>query len=253
MKYSPPRSYAIGDVHGMSDMLRTAFEAIREDSDGDPALVVTLGDYVSRGPDGRGTIDLIRDTMESRSLPLVALRGNHEEMLIASLDDEGAMADWTECGGRQTYRQYFLGVGETTVDRHALRDDASFLRTLPLHFADDRRYYVHAGLRPGGGPDVQKDRDFLHIRHDFLRSRYDFGRPVVHGHSVTANLHPEVRPNRIALDTGAYLHDGRLSVAVFDDTQDRPIHFLIVEHGQDGGSPSWTRRSAAEFAMDHDD
>ncbi len=49
--------------------------------------------------------------------------------------------------------------------------------------------------------DRQTPVDLLWIRDDFLESEEDFGKVVVHGHSVTER--PEIRDNRIGIDTGA--------------------------------------------------
>ena len=77
----PDRIYAIGDIHGRSDLLDRMVTAISGDLDAHPvgtALTVTLGDYVDRGPDSRGVIErLMRNPFQT---PLVALKGNHESL-----------------------------------------------------------------------------------------------------------------------------------------------------------------------------
>jgi serine/threonine protein phosphatase 1 len=62
--------------------------------------------------------------------------------------------------------------------------------------------FVHAGIRPGVPVDRQSRDDLLWIRDEFLMSSADHGCCVVHGHSIVPE--PELRPNRIAIDTGAY-------------------------------------------------
>ena len=71
------RTIAIGDIHGCSAALDALLDAIRprpEDA------IVTLGDYINRGPDSRGVLDrLIKLSNQCRLIPLL---GNHEQMLF---------------------------------------------------------------------------------------------------------------------------------------------------------------------------
>src|SRR3974377_2150107 len=73
------RLYAIGDIHGRSDLLDRMVCAIGADSEENPGserLTVTLGDYIDRGSDSRGVLD----RLISNPFPtdFIALKGNHE-------------------------------------------------------------------------------------------------------------------------------------------------------------------------------
>lgn len=84
---------------------------------------------------------------------------------------------------------------------------------------------MHAGVRPGLPLPEQPDRDLLWIREPFLSSRQWHGALVVHGHTPTANATPEVRRNRINIDTGACF--GRsLTAAAFRSNKVGPSFFL---------------------------
>ena len=72
---------------------------------------------------------------------------------------------------------------------------------------------MHAGIRPGVKLPVQADQDLLTIRNSFLYSEQDFGVVVVHGH--TPRMAPEIRFNRIGIDTGA-VFGGKLTCAVLE-------------------------------------
>jgi len=63
--------------------------------------------------------------------------------------------------------------------------------------------FVHAGVRPRRSLERQDADDLMWIRDEFLESEDDFGKVVVHGHTVCQD--PEVRSNRIGIDTGAYI------------------------------------------------
>src|SRR5205814_4783733 len=82
------RIYAISDIHGCSDLLKTMFEVIDRDLmtiGRRRALHVFLGDYIDRGPDSSGTIDLLID--RARRHESIFLKGNHEEFLFEVLTD----------------------------------------------------------------------------------------------------------------------------------------------------------------------
>jgi serine/threonine protein phosphatase 1 len=76
--------------------------------------------------------------------------------------------------------------------------------------------------------EAQANTDLLWIREPFLSHQGDYGRLIVHGHTPVANGVPDLRGNRLNLDTGA-VFGGPLTAAVFDDAQAEPIGFLRAE------------------------
>ena len=234
MSSEPRRIYAIGDIHGCRDLLDRMIEAIRGDLAAHPvdhALTVTLGDYVDRGPDSRGVVERLAGNPFPTEY--VALKGNHEEMLAAFLRDPSAGGDWSRNGGLETLHSYGIDVGPMMRGRACGAVAALFEKALPpahrAFFASlrvclslGRYFFCHAGVRPGVAFAQQREHDLLWIRDPFLRDRTGFGKIVVHGH--TPSLLPEIRPNRINVDTGAFI-TGRLTCAVLEAEQPR---FLSV-------------------------
>jgi len=205
------RTYAIGDIHGMCDLLREALAWIAQDAGDEPCRVVFLGDYVDRGPSSRQVVAILRKGPPAGQ-EWVCLKGNHEDLMAKTLDervadrrDAGSL--WEENGGAATIASYRC-MGE--LDDLVLFSDGDWARGLPLRFEDEHRHYVHAGFRPGVPLEAQAERDMLWIRREFEECPVDFGKSVVHGH--TANDQPEVKRGRINLDTGACFW-GRLTVA----------------------------------------
>jgi serine/threonine protein phosphatase 1 len=216
------RVYAIGDIHGRVDLLRAAHARILADARGSRAkrkVVVYVGDYIDRGSDSRQVIDLLLD----EPLPgfrAVHLRGNHEEALLNFLQDSTVAPDWFFYGGDATLSSY--GVARPTPGggpQGLLAVQAEFKAKLPeRHLAFYRSLasshregdylFVHAGIRPGVPLESQSDHDLLWIREAFLQSDADHGCVVVHGHTISPR--PEVKSNRIGIDTGAYA-TGRLT------------------------------------------
>jgi calcineurin-like phosphoesterase family protein len=228
-RLEPDRIYAIGDIHGRSDLLDRMVAAISRDLEVHPvgtALTVTLGDYVDRGPDSRGVIErLMRNPFQT---PLVALKGNHESLFEAFLHDPAVAGQWRRLGGLETLHSYKVSVASLMMGRNyeqAAEDlraavppaHLEFLRSLSMSLTTGKYFMCHAGVRPGVPLNRQSEEDLLWIREEFLSSRADFGKIVVHGHTPTES--PDVRPNRINIDTGAFM-TGRLTCAVLD--QGRP-------------------------------
>jgi serine/threonine protein phosphatase 1 len=208
------RLYVIGDIHGRSDLLDEMIQRIGQDLVSNPpgsAAVVTLGDYVDRGPDSRGVLD--RLTRNPFPIPYVPLKGNHEELFELFLEDPEVGSQWRHLGGLETLHSY--GVPVPSLMRGKGFEEASgllrekvpethfaFLSSLKLFIATPRYFLCHAGVRPGVPLDRQDARDLLWIRDEFLNSTRNFGKIVVHGHTPVER--PEVLPNRIGIDTGAF-------------------------------------------------
>jgi serine/threonine protein phosphatase 1 len=230
----PRRIYAIGDIHGRRDLLDRMIEEIRKDLAAHPvehALTVTLGDYLDRGPDSRGVVERLAENPFPTEF--VALKGNHEEMLAHFLRDPSVGGDWSRLGGHETLHSYGIDVGPLMRGRGYESAAAAFGKALPrthmAFFASlrvclsvGRYFFCHAGVRPGVPLTHQREHDLLWIRDEFLHDQTDFGKIVVHGH--TPSHSPEIRPNRINVDTGAFI-TGRLTCAVLGAEQPR---FLSV-------------------------
>ncbi len=217
--------YAIGDVHGRSDLLSALLDRIVAHSatlpDGVRRRLVFLGDYVDRGPDSRGVLDLLCRPPPP-GFERVCLRGNHEDFLLDFLHKPTDSMLWLVNGGKETLQSY--GIAEEAIPALRRSDLAAafaallppahrrFLEGLDLVHASGDYLFVHAGIDPDLPLHRQGPETLLWIREPFLSSKETFGgRVVVHGHTVSAE--PQVRPHRIGIDTGAYA-SGRLTALV---------------------------------------
>lgn len=192
---------------------------LAEHHPGEPSRFVFLGDYVDRGPQSREVLDRVR-ALQSQGA--VCLRGNHEELMIRSIETEAAMRTFLRNGGVQTVAS--LATRETFMDAIA------WMSNLPLTFADDHRLFVHAGVRPGVPLEAQSAEDLLWIRRTFLDYLEPFPKYIVHGHSPTlflpgASRAPQILTNRCNVDTGA-VYGGPLSAAIFASYQLAPIKVI---------------------------
>lgn len=210
------RLYAVGDVHGCARLLRQLHELIQKDAEGaveERQIVVYLGDYIDRGPDSREVVDLAL-AGPGETFECIHLKGNHEAMLLDFLAGEGDVDLWRLNGGGATLRSYGVeeGAGPSVLAEVLPAAHRDFYESLRLFHVEGDYLFVHAGVRPGVALDRQSDKDMLWIRHPFLDSDADCGYMVVHGHSTVAA--PEIRPNRINLDTGA-VWSGLLTAMAF--------------------------------------
>lgn len=140
---------------------------------------------------------------------------------------------WRRLGGLETLHSYGVSVSGLMVGKNydeaaeRLREampaeHARFLQSLKTSHSHGKYFLCHAGVRPGVPLDRQSDEDLLWIRDEFLSSTMDFGKIVVHGHTPIEA--PDVRPNRINIDTGAFA-TGRLTCVALDESGHR---FLTI-------------------------
>jgi len=234
----PYTTYAIGDVHGRADLLQILLEAIEDDArtmDTEPRILF-LGDIVDRAPSSRAAMDLVCDTLERRPLSRLIL-GNHDmwfrDFMTSDRVDEARFDRWLmRVGGYQTMESY----GLLQAASHA-EAAAAFRATYPRHLRalhgaeylviDKVFAYVHAGIDPARPITDQDPKTLTMIRQGFLDHEGPLPRVIVHGHTVTKSLMPEVSPWRIAIDTGAY-GSGRLTcLAVSEDERSLRLMFAV--------------------------
>ncbi len=190
------KTFIIGDVHGCCRLLERLIERIEWEPENH--RLIFLGDYIDRGEDPKGAIDLIIDLRE-RSGSVDCLMGNHESLFIHYLNT-GDPRLFLANGGKTTLESYGIHENTTAVPRIPGKH-LDFLRSLKLYVELDEYLAVHAGLRPGVALVDQTPEDLLWIRERFIQSDCDFGRIVVFGH--TPFREPLVESNKIGLDTGA--------------------------------------------------
>jgi serine/threonine protein phosphatase 1 len=228
------RLYVIGDIHGRADLLDRMIEEILRDLDSHPVndcLTVTIGDYIDRGPDSRGVLD----RLASNPFPteFIPLKGNHEELFEAFCSDPSSGGYWRQLGGLETLHSYGINVSPLMIGKNyegAAADlkaalpqaHIEFLAALPTWLMVGRYFLCHAGVCPGVPLQAQRPQDLLWIRDSFLKSKADFGKIVVHGHTPVGA--PQVKRHRINVDTGAYM-TGRLTCAVLEREN---VRFLSV-------------------------
>jgi serine/threonine protein phosphatase 1 len=227
------RLYIIGDIHGRADLLDQMIGHIGNDigrSDTAECLTVTLGDYIDRGPNSKDVLERLSNNPFPTKY--IALRGNHEAMFEQFLFEPTAGFPWLQMGGLKTLHSYGVTI-EELMNNNGLEAASramnaalpekhrQFLSLLQPFLAVGQNYFCHAGIRPQVPMAQQKLEDLLWIREEFLNCDVMFEKTISHGH--TPCEWPDVRPNRINVDTGAYA-TGRLTCLVLDGEERRFIY-----------------------------
>ena len=202
-------TYAIGDIHGRDYLLEKMYARIETDpfrpASLEKPLVVHIGDYIDGGLNSKEVIDLVM--RGSRAFDSISLLGNHEDLMLACLetDNRDVWWNWLSNGGDKTLESFDVsfrfGGYEPEILVSALGEKRiDWLKALPLKYVSEPYLFVHAGIVPGVSLANQKRKDLLWIRSRFLENTDEHGLIVVHGHTQTKE--PELKSNRIGIDTG---------------------------------------------------
>lgn len=205
------RVFAIGDIHGCFDSLKELVEEKIKLTTSD--RVILLGDYIDRGSKSRQVIDYMM-ALKEKGFQLVALRGNHEQMLLDAYEDESLVPLCLMNGGKETLKSF--GISSYQQLDTAYLD---FFNSLPLFYAFDHYLFVHAGFN-----DLIED-PFEDTYHMIWKSRDQYFHPllkdktIIHGHQVIPHAFCDQRIQNkeqvIDIDTGCvfsqYSDYGRLT------------------------------------------
>jgi serine/threonine protein phosphatase 1 len=219
-------TYVIPDIHGRYDLLGEGLADIAAHAAGKAGVIVTIGDYVDKGPESRQVIERLLSGV-GEGWRLIALKGNHDAMMVQALRDHSKMAWWIEKGGDTALESY--GGDRAAVPQTHL----AWLDGLRLMHVDNHRVYVHAGVDPAVPLGEQSEATLLW-------KRYPKGFPggfgelhVVHGHDNFPEG-PLLYQGRTNLDTLAW-RTGRLVIGVFDDDRPGgPVDFIVVKRSPAG-------------------
>jgi len=219
-------TYVIPDIHGRDDLLDRALAEISAHRGAGEGVIVTIGDYVDKGPRSRQVIERLMSAIPGWHL--VALKGNHDAMMVQGLRDPARLAFWLERGGDAAVASY---GGEPSAVPAA---HIAWLDQRPLMHVDAHRVYVHAGLDPELPLEQQGEAILLWKRYAKDDGAGYAGRHVVHGHDNDP-AGPLLLEGRTNLDTLAW-RTGRLTVGVFDDDSPGGPVDLIVVRGPPAGA-----------------
>lgn len=196
------RRFAIGDIHGCFNTLRTLVEnhvqLMKEDQ------LFLLGDYIDRGPSSSGVINYIT-TLQKSGYQVFTIIGNHEQML---LDDVGRYNPKVLTRWMKLNKTLDLLDQETKQIQPQYID---FFNNSVLCIELDNCYLVHAGFNFSNPSILEDEYAMVWTRKMEIKPEKLHGKFFVHGHTP----HPieEIRDRiaerniEIILDNGCVYKD----------------------------------------------
>ena len=168
------RLIAVGDIHGHAKALGALVELLGINAED---TLVTLGDYVDRGPDTKEVLDLL--IALKRRCQLIPLMGNHEEMMLGAREARSDFNFWVKFGGDAAMDSY--GPGRTT--NLIPREHWEFLRSLPSCHEADGHFFAHANYAANQPWNQQSSQVLLWLDLADLPGRHYSGKVAVVGHT----------------------------------------------------------------------
>lgn len=193
------RTLAIGDIHGCLN----AFKDLINQIDLQPEdKLITLGDYIDRGPDSKGVVDLLIELKEK--CHLITLKGNHEDLMHKAFNDDRDMVMWFNVGGINTVNSYRVGAEIEFPPEHL-----EFYDSCLLYHETDTHIFVHGGLKPELDIEDQDMEDLLWLRFNDLKP-HKSKKIIVCGHTPQRDHKITDKGHAICIDTHAFA-DGYLT------------------------------------------
>ncbi|WP_315832742.1 metallophosphoesterase [Bradyrhizobium prioriisuperbiae] len=233
------RSYVIPDLHGRHDLLVAALDVIATRAHGDPLTLITLGDYVDKGPHSRQVIATISALQSDppTGWRMICLMGNHDWMMREAVRKPETQEFWMARGGDIALASYADMPDGGIPEAHV-----RWLEALaPMH-VDRHRVFVHAGVDSGQPLDQQSERTLLWKRYPDDDADGYGERHVVHGLDRFPDG-PKLLRGRTNLDTMAWA-TGRLVIGVFENDRPGGPVDLIEVRGVPFAAPSSSSKAS---------
>ncbi|MCP5536743.1 MAG: serine/threonine protein phosphatase [Akkermansiaceae bacterium] len=186
------RTLVIGDIHGSLSALKALGEYVDFAPDD---TIVTLGDYIDRGPNSKGVLDYLIELRKSHQL--ITLKGNHEVMMVNARDSEQERYFWLLNGGEATLDS-FRAANLKYIDPVYW----DFIASCGRYYETGHHIIAHAGLEPETDLALQDDRN-LYWRRILETEPHKSGKTLVCGHTPQKNGVPLVLDHAICIDTFA--------------------------------------------------
>ena len=186
-----PRTLALGDVHGCSAALAAVLAAVDPQADD---IVVSVGDYVDRGPDSAGVIAAMIEL--AGRCHLIPVRGNHDQMMLDARRDEHGLRVWLTCGGDATLASYGSLLADVPGDHWAF-----LARTCVDSVETATHLFVHGGVVPRLAVERQPPA-VLQWQKFPPEGPYMGGKVVVCGHTCQRDGRPRTVGHAVCIDTG---------------------------------------------------
>ncbi len=191
---TPGRTIAIGDIHGCLAALQALIDVIAPSAED---TLITLGDYIDRGPDSSGVLELLCEL--SSVCRVRTLLGNHEAMMLMAIADPRELDFWLSCGGEETLASYGGSLQDVPA-RHI-----ELIRSCERYVETERHFFVHANYTPTLPLDQQPEYALLweHLT-TYLPTMHLSGKRAILGHTPQRDGEVLVMDQLICIDTYCY-------------------------------------------------
>lgn len=230
--------YVVGDIHGRCDLLIKLIALIDQDAQSrslSDHAIVFVGDFVDRGPQSSLVLSVMLNLFSDEKRKVIALRGNHEEMLLSFLDDASEGPRWLKHGGYETLTSYgiahitensgkdMLALAQSQFTSAIGHETIQFLENLGSSYQSGNIFVSHAGADPSLPVGQQDQKTLVWGTDKFKKKTRKDKIWVAHGHYAEAS--PSIEGGRISIDTGAYFSNQLTAARILDDE----IKFLTAE------------------------
>ncbi len=211
----PPKTFAIGDVHGYLTALQTLIEHLNPQ--GDDTLIF-LGDVIDRGENSKGVIDLIL-ALKARC-KVLCIKGNHEEMLLTASYHSATRGMWLYHGGDATLASFGLEPTKTSLAQLPEKYLQFFQDMLP--YIETERFIFSHATPTMFIPMSEQGREGLRWStfSPTQQYRHISGKMVVCGHTAQRKGKPWIDSNIAVIDT--YICGNQWLTAL--DMEDFTVH-----------------------------
>jgi calcineurin-like phosphoesterase family protein len=195
------RTFAIGDIHGCLRALQALLAEVNPQHDD---CVVTLGDYIDRGPDSKGVLDAVLSL--GKRCRHVPLKGNHDLMMLSAREDRDHFSDWLLNGGDQTLASYKIKADWKSFAEAIPAAHWRYLESdcLP-YYETERHLFVHANLYADVPLDEQPD--FMLFWEKLVPDSWrphESGKTMICGHTAQRSGRPLALEHAVCIDTCVY-------------------------------------------------
>lgn len=185
-------TFVIGDIHGCLKSLEALVEFVAPKK---TDTLVTLGDYIDRGPSSKSVIDFLSECRNPFNL--VTLKGNHEQMMENARHSEQEQYFWLANGGETTLDS-FCTTNLDEINNSYWR----FMAQCKLYHETDQHIIVHAGLDPKLPLDKQP-KEVLLWKRIFDTEQHVSGKKLICGHTSQRSGDPLILDHAVCIDTNA--------------------------------------------------
>lgn len=229
-------TYVVGDIHGHAVLLKALIDTIKKTFTKHDKIVF-LGDYIDRGENSKGVIELLVNLKNNYPHQIICLKGNHEQWFLDTYYDYSKISWLISMEGMSTIRSYSKeavkliqeAIKHLGAELLFLKDKNKrpklpyhyffntvpeshihFLKTLELFYEDESLICAHAGLDVDGPPlEYQTEDDLLWTHTKSMLVEWKGPKTLVVGHTNTEKIlsgqkgQPIITQHSVFLDTGS--------------------------------------------------